>query len=171
MYKDKIWFKILLGTLLLAIIGPLSINMQGFVPVTLQSVGIILVPIIFGWRAGVVSIVFYLLLGAFGVPIFADFKSGWQVFAGPTAGFLFGFIPTGFFAGWYAERVKVQYGRFFFLFVAAHFILLFFGLVGLLLSGLSFAELWKTILFLVPGIMIKSFLGAFVILAIKMKKT
>lgn len=170
MYKDKLWFKALVGTLLLTLIGPLSINMQGYVPVTLQSVGVIIVPIIFGWQAGLTSIVLYLLLGGFGLPIFADFKSGWEVFIGPTAGFLFGFIPTGYFAGWQADKLNVQYGRFFFLFVGAHFILLLCGLIGLLVSGVSFQDLWKTIMILVPGIMIKSFFGAFIVLAIKMKK-
>jgi biotin transport system substrate-specific component len=170
MMKDKGWFIALLGTAILCLVGPLNINMPGYVPITLQSLGVILVPMIFGWRAGVLSIALYLLLGAFGVPVFADFKGGADIFAGPTAGFLFGFLPAGFVAGWYAQKVVVQYGRFFVIFIGAHVILLVCGVLGLLIYGQSFSEIWNTVVFLFPGMMIKSFFGAFLALAVKMKK-
>ncbi len=168
--NDKLWFKLLIGTVLLCLLGPLNINMPGYVPITLQSLGVILVPMIFGWRAGVLSVALYLLLGAFGLPVFADFKGGADVFAGPTSGFLFGFLPAAFLSGWYTEKVKVQYGRFFFIFIAAHVVLLVCGVLGLLIYGQAFSEIWNTVVFLFPGMMIKSFFGAFLALAVKTKK-
>jgi biotin transport system substrate-specific component len=171
MLLDKSWFKVLAGTILLCLLGPLSINMPGYLPITLQSLGVVLVPMIFGWRFGLISIVAYLLLGAFGVPVFADFKSGFEVFSTASTGFLFGFLPAGFVAGFYANKVPVSYGRYFFVFVGAHLVLLLCGVLGMLFMGFAGDQVWNNVVFLFPGLMIKSFFGAFLVLAVKMKKS
>ena len=172
MLKTKLapTIQVVIGTVILALLGPMAINMTGYTPITLQSIGVIIVPIAFGWRAGGISIVLYLLAGGFGLPIFADFKSGWEVFSGPTAGFLFGFLPAGLLAGWWVQKLKVQFARYFVLFLAAHGILLVFGLIGLAISGSTGQEIWGTVKYLMPGLFIKSFLGGFLVLALKMKK-
>lgn len=161
----------ILGTVILALLGPMAINMTGYTPITLQSIGVIIVPIAFGWRIGGVSIILYLLAGGFGLPIFADFKSGWEVFSGSSAGFLFGFLPAGVLAGWWVEQLNVQYVRYFGLFLAAHAVLLVFGLVGLAITGSTGQEIWGTVKYLMPGLFIKSFLGGFIVLALKIKKS
>jgi biotin transport system substrate-specific component len=161
--------QVVLGTVILALLGPMAINMTGYTPITLQSLGVIIVPIAFGWRLGGISIVLYLLAGGFGLPVFADFRNGWEVFTGPTAGFLFGFLPAGILAGWWVEKMKVQFARYFILFLAAHALILLFGLIGMALYGLSGLELWNTTKYLLPGAFIKSFIGGILVLALRMK--
>lgn len=171
MLKNKSWFKVLAGTALICVLGPLSINMQGYMPITLQSLGVVLVPMIFGRKEGVLAIAAYLLLGAFGLPIFADFKSGFEVFSGASSGFLLGFLPAGFVAGFYAERVLTSYGKYFFVFIGAHLVLLLCGVLGMVIMGFSVDQIWNNVVFLFPGLMIKSFFGAFLVLAVKTKKS
>ena len=43
-------------------------------------------------KSGTISFISYLLLGAVGVPVFSSFRGGFQVLAGPTGGYLIGFI-------------------------------------------------------------------------------
>nr|WP_308583150.1 biotin transporter BioY [uncultured Gardnerella sp.] len=62
------------------------------VPITLQTLVLCIIGLTLSWRKGVASVVMYLALGAAGLPVFAGFKGSWAVFAGPTAGFLVGFI-------------------------------------------------------------------------------
>ncbi len=161
--------QVVLGTVILALLGPMAINMTGYTPITLQSIGVIIVPIAFGWRSGGISIFLYLLIGGFGLPVFADFKSGWEVFTGSSAGFLLGFIPTGILAGWWVERLKVQFAHYFGLFLACHAVLLIFGIIGLFVTGSSGPDVWATIRYLMPGLFIKSFLGGFLVLALRIK--
>lgn len=62
------------------------------VPVTLQTLVLCLIGLMLTCREAVASVVFYLALGAAGLPVFAGFKSGLVAFVGPTMGFLIGFI-------------------------------------------------------------------------------
>lgn len=64
----------------------------GPMPFTLQTMAIIAVLLATGGRRGTISILVYLALGSVGVPVFAGFKSGIMTFAGPTGGFLIGFV-------------------------------------------------------------------------------
>ena len=64
----------------------------GPVPFTLQTMAILAVMLTCGGRRGTLSILVYLLMGACGLPVFAGFKGGLVSFAGPTGGFLIGFI-------------------------------------------------------------------------------
>ena len=67
----------------------------GPVPFTLQTLAILAVMLTCGGRRGTVSILVYLALGLCGVPVFAEFKGGVSAFAGPTGGFLIGFVFAG----------------------------------------------------------------------------
>ena len=64
----------------------------GPVPFTLQTMAILAVMLTCGGRRGTLAILVYLLMGACGLPVFAGFKGGLVSFAGPTGGFLIGFI-------------------------------------------------------------------------------
>lgn len=159
--------KILVGALILALVGPLSINMQNYTPVTLQSLAIILVPLIFGWQAGLASVLIYLSIGAAGVPVFANFNSGLAPFTGNTAGFLWAFIPVAFVAGFFGNRIAPSFGRYFLLFLVCHAILLIAGLGWQMVLGESSASVFSTLKFLFPAMLLKSFVGGFLALASK----
>ena len=64
----------------------------GPVPFTLQTLAILAVMLTCGGRRGTFAILVYLALGFCGVPVFAGFKGGVAAFAGPTGGFLIGFV-------------------------------------------------------------------------------
>lgn len=80
-----------------------------FVPITGQTLAIGLAATILGARYGTLSILLYLALGAVGVPVFAEMKSGVSVLFGPTGGYLVGFIPTAFIIGWYLEKTSFTF--------------------------------------------------------------
>ncbi len=63
------------------------------VPIVLQNMFILLAGFILGPWWGLASVVFYLILGAAGLPVFSGGTGGLVKFAGPTGGYLFGFIP------------------------------------------------------------------------------
>lgn len=74
------------------------------VPITMQSMVALLIGLAFGWRLGALTILAYLAEGAMGLPVFAGIVAGPAYLAGPTGGYLFGFLLGGVFAGWAAER-------------------------------------------------------------------
>jgi len=69
------------------------------VPFTLQTLFVVLSGAFLGWRNGVISMTAYLLLGAVGIPVFAGSIAGPSVFAGTTAGYLFGFVVAAGIVG------------------------------------------------------------------------
>lgn len=62
---------------------------------TLQTLAVFLTLGLLGGKWGTAAIVCYLLLGAVGVPVFSGFRGGIGALAGPTGGFLWGFLCTG----------------------------------------------------------------------------
>jgi len=76
---------------LITICSWISLNVMD-IPFTLQTFGILLVLFTVGGKRGTISILVYLLLGLIGVPVFAGFKSGPAALAGPTGGFIVGFL-------------------------------------------------------------------------------
>lgn len=75
------------------------------VPVTLQVMAVILAGLVLGSRWGAISQLQYLAIGAMGLPVFAGFKGGPMSFAGPTGGYLLGFVLGAFVTGWVFERL------------------------------------------------------------------
>ena len=64
----------------------------GPVPFTLQTLALAILPAALRPVDAVASVVLYVLVGAIGLPVFAGFQGGVGVLAGPTGGFLWGFI-------------------------------------------------------------------------------
>ncbi|MCS7126225.1 MAG: biotin transporter BioY [Aigarchaeota archaeon] len=71
----------------------------GPVPITLQSLFVILSGIVGGYSVGLLSQLIYLALGLAGLPVFAGFKSGFATLLGPTAGYLISFPIAAAIAG------------------------------------------------------------------------
>ncbi|WP_284165585.1 biotin transporter BioY [Frigidibacter sp. SD6-1] len=90
------------GSLFIAIAAQVQVPMYP-VPMTLQTLAILLVGFTYGARMGVATVAAYLAEGAAGLPVFAGFGSA-AAFAGPTAGFLLGFLLLVAVAGYAADR-------------------------------------------------------------------
>jgi biotin transport system substrate-specific component len=69
------------------------------VPFTLQTLFVILAGAVLGSRTGVLSQAAYLTMGTLGIPLFAGALTGIAVFAGPTGGYLVGFVLAAFLVG------------------------------------------------------------------------
>ncbi len=74
------------------------------VPITGQTFTVLLAGAALGGTLGAASMAFYLLLGAVGLPFFAEGSSGWEVVRGATGGYLIGFIVAAWLVGKLAER-------------------------------------------------------------------
>ena len=82
-----------LMTAVICILGPLSIPIPvSPVPISLTNFAIYITLYILGMKNGTISCIIYLLLGAVGVPVFSSFSGGLGKLAGPTGGYLIGFI-------------------------------------------------------------------------------
>ena len=90
---------------LIAVLGlPGSINLFGnAVPITLQTLGVMLAGSILGWKRGALSVV-VLLCWAAGLPLLSGGRGGLAVFAGPSAGYLFGWVFGAAVIGWLVQR-------------------------------------------------------------------
>ena len=76
----------------------------GPVPVTLQTLAVLAVLLTTGGRRGTIAVAVYLALGAIGIPVFSGFKGGPAAFAGPTGGFLIGFLAAAL-VYWLLEKL------------------------------------------------------------------
>jgi biotin transport system substrate-specific component len=86
--------QMLFCVLLLSLMSQIAIPLKP-VPITLQSVAVMIIGLKFNRKVAVSSLCLYLLLGACRVPVFAGFSSGYQVlFCSPSCGYLIGFIPA-----------------------------------------------------------------------------
>ena len=74
------------------------------VPITGQTLAVILVGLSLGAVRGGAAMVLYALLGIVGLPVFSDHTAGWGVIAGPTGGYIIGFILSATLTGWLAQR-------------------------------------------------------------------
>lgn len=74
------------------------------VPITGQTLGVLLAGFLLGSRRGAGAVLLYLAEGAAGLPVFAGAKAGMAVFFGPTAGYLLGFVVAAYLVGVLAER-------------------------------------------------------------------
>ena len=77
----------------------------GIVPITLQTFGVLLAGAVLGSKRGFLAVLLYLVVGAAGLPVFAEGRSGVGVFAGPTVGYLVGFPLAAFLCGFIVERL------------------------------------------------------------------
>jgi biotin transport system substrate-specific component len=91
------------GTALLTLSAKIKLPLP-YVPMTLQTLVVLLIGAAYGWRLGVATIMAYLGEGAVGLPVFAGPIGGLAPLIGPTAGYLFGFVAAAFITGWLSER-------------------------------------------------------------------
>lgn len=84
---------------LMAIFSQISIPLPSGVPITLQPFTVVLISVILEQKLGTLSILTFILIGAIGMPVFANFNSGFSTILGPTGGFLTGFLLMSFFIG------------------------------------------------------------------------
>ena len=85
------------------ILAPLSIPI-GPVPISFTNLAIYLSLYLLGWKKGTISYLIYLLLGLVGLPVFSGFNGGLTRLAGPTGGYIIGYVVSAYVTGWVLER-------------------------------------------------------------------
>ena len=93
---------VLVGAALIALATRVQVPMWP-VPMTLQTLAVMAVAMAFGARLGAGAVAAYLAQGAAGLPVFAS-GGGIAQFAGPTAGYLWGFLAAALVVGALADR-------------------------------------------------------------------
>ena len=96
----KYIFIALLGSILLAVSSKVKIPFYP-VPMTMQTLVVLLIGICFGWKLGVATISLYLFEGIIGLPVFSGTPEkgvGIVYFTGPTMGYLIGYVVARFLA-------------------------------------------------------------------------
>ena len=89
---------------LMAVISQISIPMPGGVPVTLQIFGIAFIGMLLGWKKGLAAIIVYILIGAVGAPVFANFGAGIGILAGPSGGYIIAWPVMTALCGLHLEK-------------------------------------------------------------------
>ncbi len=92
---------------LIAVLGLVpTITLISGVPISAQSLGVMLCGTVLGARRGALAVLLFLLLVALGLPLLAGGRGGLGVFAGPTVGFLIGFPIAAFVAGFVVQKLR-----------------------------------------------------------------
>jgi len=92
-----------LGTALLALSAKINLPLP-YVPMTLQTLVVLMIGAAYGWRLGSATVIAYLAEGATGLPVFAGPIGGLAPLVGPTAGYLYGFVLAALATGWLSQR-------------------------------------------------------------------
>ncbi|MDP9026407.1 MAG: biotin transporter BioY [Actinomycetota bacterium] len=140
----------------LGLIGPIPV--PGLVPITAQTLGIILAGAVLGPRRGAAAVTVFLLLVFIGLPLLSGGYGGAGVFAGVSAGYLIGWIPGAFVVGLIAHSGRgiswwrVALGGV----VGGILVIYFFGIpVQAAVTHLPLGQTILTSLVFVPGDLIK----------------
>ncbi|RYZ42070.1 MAG: biotin transporter BioY [Myxococcaceae bacterium] len=154
------------AALFTALLAQVAIAVPGSpVPITGQTLAVVLTAAALGPGRGVAGQLAYLLLGAVGLPFYAKAASGWAPLVGPTGGFLVGFLPAAFLVGLAARHA---YDRRPWtavpLFVVGQLVILALGVAWLrVAASLDFATAFqKGFLPFVPGGLIKAAIAGLV---------
>ena len=158
---------LILGLGTLFVLCPIQFSTAEGIPITLQSLLIVLIPILLGWKLGVIVVILYLLAGGMGLPVFAYGTSGWERFTGSTGGFLLAFPLAALLVGWAAEHIQKQRALMGTLWIlAGQLLILALGLLWQR-SIVPIAEpVWDTLARLGPGLLMKTAFGGLVVVTL-----
>ncbi len=128
-------FVVLIFSIFIAVLAQAAVPLPfSPVPITGQTLGVLLVGLLLGSRRGAASVLAYLAQGALGLPVFAGAAGGPQVLLGPTAGYLAGFVVAAFVVGRLAENAwDRSYPRTLLAMVLGNLIIYAFGVAWLAL--------------------------------------
>ncbi len=136
----------------------------GPVPITLQTLFVLLSGLILGSKKALLSQIVYVLLGLIGLPIFAGFSGGLQTVLKPSFGFMIGFIVAAYVIGKLTEKNQYTVNKMIFSVLVGSIIIyaigipyMYYILNGVLSKGLNIIQVLKLGMFLfVPGDILKA---------------
>ena len=165
--KDRFWdapIKIGLATALICLMAPIEFSVAGEIPITCQSLIVLLPAMILGPVLGSISVGIYLILGFAGLPVFADGSSGLAKLWGPTGGFLLSFPIAAWLVGkmsqglWGRKWINILLTL-----LTCHVVILLIGFTWLGFQ-MGFEGILGKIYPLIPGLYIKVLIGTVLII-------
>jgi biotin transport system substrate-specific component len=165
---------LVLSALFAAIIVALGLVppiMLGFIPVpiTAQSLGVMLAGVVLGAKRGTISVLLVLVLAAIGLPVLSGGRGGLAVFMAPTTGYLIGWVFTALITGYLSQMMVgrdqsglVQTVNFFIAALVGGVVVLYgFGIVYLaIVTGMGFNQAFLGSMAFIPGDVIKALIAA-----------
>ena len=163
--------KVIAGVALISLFAPIEFHFSQDIPITLQSLLVLVVPMIIGPVWGSLAVLTYLILGFAGLPVFANGSSGLEKLWGPTGGFLLGFLIAAPVVGKMAEgRWGLNWMNIALTLLTGHVLILLTGFTCLGYQT-NFEGITAKVLPLLPGLYVKILIGsAFMILANSLMK-
>ena len=145
-----------LMTAVTCILAPLSIPI-GPVPISLTNFAIYLSLYLLDWKKGTVSYILYLLLGLVGLPVFSGFTGGIGKLAGPTGGYIIGFIPMAIIAGIVIDKYTEKWLLCLLAMIAGTIVCYALGTAWLAYEAKMdmMAALWAGVIPFIPGDLVK----------------
>jgi len=143
----------------------------------MQPVIILLIGMILGKRLGIISVLIWIMLGCFGLPVFAGGRAGAIVLIGPTGGFIIGYLACVYIIGYVTEKFGDSYRSMLLGSLTGQTILYALGLLGFMLSFKYFLQtpmtLDRAISLAIAPFALKDFIQTFfvVYLGVKVRRT
>ncbi len=158
---------LVLGTAFIIIFAQITIPLPK-IPITGQSFAVLVTAFLLRSTLGTGAALLYLLLGALGLPVFADHSGGISVLKGTSGGYLFGFLPAAFVVGKLSETGwDVNFWWIAAAMAIGTAIILIFG-IAQLTYFLGFGKALQYGLYpVLPGAIVKIGLGAAVVLLVR----
>ena len=132
----KYIFIALIGSIVLAISSKIKIPFYP-VPMTMQTLVVLIIGIAFGWKLGLATVSLYLFEGLIGLPVFSGTPEkglGFLYFTGPTMGYLIGFLVAVYFSGKFDYNYNLPKTFFKLLFATSFIYLLGLSWLGFLIG-------------------------------------
>ncbi len=171
MTQERSVAQIALFAALIAALGLIpQLTLAFGVPITAQSLGVMLCGTVLGARRGGLAALLFVGLVAVGLPLLAGGRGGLGLFTAPTAGFLIGFPVAAFVTGLVMERsggLGVLWAAGLAAVLGGVVVLYAFGITGLsLVLGRSWGEAALLVTAFLPGDAIKAVLAAMITAAL-----
>jgi len=150
----------------LGLLPPIAIPFLGGVPITAQSLGVMLAGVMLGPVRGALAVLLLLFLVALGAPLLSGGRGGLAVFAGPSVGFLIGWPVGAFVAGLIMQKTakyNVLVSAAFAAAIGGIGVIYAFGIPGLaVMTDLTFAKAAMGSAVYLPGDFVKVAIAAIV---------
>ncbi len=158
---------------LIAVLGMIPPIPLGFIPVpiTLQTLGVMLAGSFLGKKTGVISIVLFMVLIALGLPLLSGGRGGLSVFVGPTVGYFLSWPIAGFCIGYMTEKLWSSLKLWKLIVINFVFGVLLISLIGApVMALITHTSVWAGLVgatAFLPGDLVKAIIAAIVVLQLK----
>lgn len=160
----------------LGLIPKFDLPFTAGVPITAQTLGVMLAGLILGPRNGPLAVLLFLFVVALGAPVLSGGRGGLGVFFGPTIGFLIGWVAGAWACGFIFQRLMVWMPERIFLcatvacWLGGIFVIYAFGIPGISLrTALTLEKAFMASVIFLPGDIVKSLIAAWVLTRLKVR--